>query len=259
MQFEQLESSSSCSTLTRAWKEIAKQLPTAAAYARRRAERQGREHTPEIHFLVSCRAGRHRAQMSSEWIGQGLETFLDVGSVEFVRHHLRPAPQDSRGRCGCHLGYCSVFPQRDRARANQICVEYREKARATALYLAASALNQQMDGARRIDSEGSWPLASAAAADSKQVEVAPPRVGAAPRAHSTTLAEATQKREAAEKEAAKEAARRAEEGELMPPALFQLSDADIRRLGAPRPVHMTTGWKVYQLRQGLARAWLSEP
>ena len=133
--------------------------------------------------------------MSSEWIGQGLETFLDVGSVEFVRHHLRPGPHDSRGRCGCYLGYCSVFPQRDRERANQIGVEYREKARATALYLAASALNQQMNGARRIDSEGSWPLASAAAADSKQVDIAPPRVGAAPRAHSTTLAEATQKRE----------------------------------------------------------------
>ena len=147
------------------WKEIAKQLPTAAAHARRRAERRGREHTPELHFLVSCRAGRHRAQMSSEWAGQGFETFLDAGSVEFVRHHLRPGPHDSRGRCGCHLGYCSVFPQRDRARANQICVEYREKARATALYLAASALNQQMNGPRRIDSEGSWPLASAAAAN----------------------------------------------------------------------------------------------
>ena len=107
-------------------------------------------------------------------------------------------------------------------RANKISVEFREKARATALQLAASALNQQIEGARRIDSEGSWPLVSAAATDSRRVEVALPRVGAASRAPSTTLAEAMQKREAAEREAANEAARRVEEGELVLPAPFQL-------------------------------------
>ena len=142
MQYEQLQSPANCATVTKAWKEIARQLPMAAAHARRRALRQGREHTPELHVLVSCAKGRHRAQMSSEWSGQGFATFLDVGSVEFVRHHLRSGPHDPRGRCGCHLGYCNVFPQHDRARANRISDEFREKARATALRLAASALNQ---------------------------------------------------------------------------------------------------------------------
>ena len=50
-----------------------------------------------------------------------------------------------------------MFPLHDRARANKISVEFREKARATALQLAASALNQQMEGARRIDkAAGLW-------------------------------------------------------------------------------------------------------
>ena len=127
------------------------------------------------------------------------------------------------------------------------------------MQLAASAMNQQMEGARRIDSEGSWPTVSAAAADSVQTKVALPGVGAAFRAPSTTLAEARQKRETAEREAAKEAARCMEEGELVLPMPFQLSEADIRQLGAPRPVLMTTGWRLYQIRPGLARAWRHPP
>ena len=112
--------------------------------------------------------------MTSEWLDQGFATFLDVGSVEVVRHHLRAGPHDSRGRCGCHLGRCDLFQYRERDKANKISIEYREEARAIALQLAASALNEQMYGARRIDSEGSWPLVGAAADDSCRVEVAQP-------------------------------------------------------------------------------------
>ena len=54
MQFEQLESERNRKILGNAWKDILSQLPDAAAHARRRAERQGREHQPELHLLVSC-------------------------------------------------------------------------------------------------------------------------------------------------------------------------------------------------------------
>ena len=62
MQHEQLQSPANRDTVTRAWKEIAQQLPTAAAHARRRALRQGREHMPELHVLISCTKGRRRAR-----------------------------------------------------------------------------------------------------------------------------------------------------------------------------------------------------
>ena len=50
-----------------------------------------------------------------------------------------------------------------------------------------------------------------------------------------------------------------EEGERVLPAPFQLSEADIRQLGAPRPVRMTTGWRIYQIKPGLSRAWRHPP
>ena len=79
------------------------------------------------------------------------------------------------------------------------------------MQLAATALNEQMCGARRIDSEDSWPSVGAAADDSRRVEVAQPDAGVAFRAPPSTLAEAMRKREAAEKEAGEEAARRMRE------------------------------------------------
>ena len=115
MQYEQLRSSTNCEVIVKAWKEIVQQLPVAAAHACRRAERQGRDHTPELHVLVSCRKSRHRAEMFSEWADDAFTTFLDVGSVEVVKHHLRSGPHDPRGRCGCPLDNCGAFRERDKS------------------------------------------------------------------------------------------------------------------------------------------------
>ena len=77
------------------------------------------------------------------------------------------------------------------------------------------------------------------------------------RAPPSTLADALRKGEAAEKESAEEAARRLQENGPARPAKHLLSEADIRQLGASRPIHMTLGWRLYQLKPGIARAWLS--
>jgi len=40
-----------------------------------------------------------------------LRRFPDVSSVQFVDHHLRAGPHDSRGPCGCRSGWCHVDRQ----------------------------------------------------------------------------------------------------------------------------------------------------
>ena len=144
MQFEQLQSQRNCGIIGNAWMDILSQLPHAAAHARRRAERQGREHLPELHVLVTCLKSRHRAEMKAGWMSQAFRTFLDVGGVEIIRHHLRAGPHDSRGRCGCHIDNCSAFRPNERQRAIKISTEYREEACRTALMLAAKVFNPEI-------------------------------------------------------------------------------------------------------------------
>ena len=160
MQFEQLESERNRVILGNAWKDILSQLPDAAAHARRRAERQGRDHQPELHLLVSCLKSRHRAEMTSGWAQQAFRPFLDVADVEIRRHHLRPGPHESRGRCGCHIDDCKAFRPHERLGAIKISAEYREETCRTALMLAAKVFNREMNGPRRIDAEGMWPAVS---------------------------------------------------------------------------------------------------
>jgi hypothetical protein len=120
--------------------------------------------------------------MTAGWLQDAFRTFEDVGEVEIRRHHLRAGPHDSRGRCGCHINDCSAFRAHERERGNRVSIEYRIEARKIALSLAASAMNQSLDGPRRIDGEGMWPAANPAAAETVQRRVALPEVGVAPRA-----------------------------------------------------------------------------
>ena len=69
MQYEQLRSERNKEVLANSWKDILLQLPTAAAHARRRAERQRRDHQPELHLLDTCQEessqGGHDSRLAS--------------------------------------------------------------------------------------------------------------------------------------------------------------------------------------------------
>ena len=142
---------------------------------------------------------------------------------------MRAGPHDSRGRCGCHINNCSAFREHERERGNRVSVEYRIEARKIAWSLAARVMNQSMDGPRRIDSEGMWPAANPAAAETVQRRVALPEVGVAFRAPSRNgvLASA--------------AASRTPVAEVPDPWPFAWSDP---YLGARRPFHLAHGWMV---------------
>ena len=160
MQYEQLRSDDNCYMIKTVWFRLLQALPAATRAARRRAKRQGKEMSPELHVLVSCRKSRHRAEMLACWMGEAFGTFLDVGKVVIVRHHLRAGPHDDRGRCGCHTGTCILFAkERDGgARAERICASFGQQARVKALQLAASVFNDQFQGPRRLDAPRAWPL-----------------------------------------------------------------------------------------------------
>ena len=179
--------------------------------------------------------------MTAGWLQDAFRTFVDVGEVEIRRHHLRAGPHDSRGRCGCHINDCSAFRAHERERGNRVSIEYRIEARKIALSLAASAMNQSLDGPRRIDGEGMWPAANPAAAETVQRRLALPEVGVAFRAPSRNgILAAT----AAQRTVAEEA-----------PAPWPFSWSD-PYLGARRPLKLATGWRVYQIERGTSRAWM---